>query len=93
MWGYQLKFSSDLIIGNTIENKEEIIDYLKQSISIFNVYILCSDRFSSNLMEIISSNEIFKPIYLKKDYTVLGIAGSKREAFNIAVDIIKKKYL
>lgn len=85
-----IEFSKNLYIGKKIDNKNEIIDLISKNTPILNIFFICIDKKSNNLMEIIESKEIFKKINLNKNYMIIGIARGKSEAIEIVIDIFNK---
>lgn len=68
---------------------DEIVSDLKGSKDVFNIYLICSEKNSHNLFEILSSHEALKNHNLNKNYTVIGIARGKEAAFFLLKDIIE----
>jgi len=47
---------------------------------------------SGDLLYILSSREFFSPLYRKRGCRLLGLAGSRQEAYDIVLDIVKTGY-
>jgi len=86
-----MTFYKNLFIGDTVNNKDEIIRFINNNIPVFDVYFLCVDlKSKNNIMEILETKELFKYVNRKKNYVVIGIANGKKEAFKLSSDIIIK---
>jgi len=84
-------FYKKLFIGDTVDNKDEIIKSINNNIPVFNIYFLCVDlKSKNNIMEILETKELFKCFNQRKNYIVIGIANGKKEAFKLSSDIIIK---
>lgn len=81
-------FYKSLFVGNSVDNKSEIIKFINDNTPVFNIYFICVEKSSKNLMEIIETKELFKPHNKNKKYIVIGIANGKKEAFKLSTDII-----
>lgn len=88
-----MKFYKDIFTGKSIDNKEQIIDMIKSGISVLNIYLICIDVNSKNLMETFQCNEIFKDINKNKSYIIIGIAKGRKEAFELVKYIFEFWYI
>ncbi len=87
-----MEFSEKMIVGEMIEDKEKILSLIKDGVRVYKTYLICINKKSDNLLEIIESTEICKPMYEEKNYLVIGIAENKKEAIRIVESIIKNHY-
>ncbi len=90
-----LKFYKKLYLDNNIVNEDEIISQIRDNINIFGLYLICVSKSDSykHIFEIFLLKEAFNDRYKDKEYIVVGMAYSKKEAFilvkNIFEDSIK----
>lgn len=88
-----LKFYRKLYLDEKITNENEIIQQLENNIKVFNLYLICVSKNINHIFEVFSINEVFKDRYKDKDYIVVGMSYSKKQAFilikNIFQDNIK----
>ncbi|HOA79726.1 MAG TPA: hypothetical protein PKK61_01495 [Defluviitaleaceae bacterium] len=87
-----MKFIKNLYIGDKIKNKDRIIRRLSKNHPYKNLYCICLDSSSNNLLVILNSSEIKKDINRNKDYKIIGIAMGKEEAFELTRRIIDSVY-
>lgn len=83
----RLRFAK-LFLGKSIENVDFIIQSLNNGAAVYDVYLLLINRESCNLMEIISSSQLFKSVYNSKSFVVIGLANGKKEAFELTAEVI-----
>lgn len=79
-------------IYTNIKSYKKILKQLKKNKSLDNIYCVCIDKKSNSILEILHSREIFKKIYSDRNYIVVGLANSKKEAINIVCNIIGNVY-
>ncbi|WP_250278696.1 hypothetical protein [[Clostridium] colinum] len=84
-----LKFYKNLYLYKNISNKDEIIEKIKNNINIFDLYLVCISKNINHTFEIFSLTEAFKDRYKNKDYTVIGMAYGKNQAFILIKDIFQ----
>lgn len=82
-------FSNKLFIGETIDDAQSIISMLNDNTPILGIYLICVDKKSKNLLDILESNQLFNLANRKKNYIILGIANGKKESFEVLTEIIK----
>lgn len=87
-----MKFVHNMYVSDKIKHKLFTIHQLKMGKSIKNIYLICIDKNSNSVMEIINSHEIHKQLYSNRDYIVIGIANSKNDAKQILLQIIQRVY-
>lgn len=85
-------FSKNIIIGESIENKTEILDLFKDGNTVFLMYVICIYKNTKTLFEIYESSQINKKLNNKKNITahVIAIAQNKDEAKQIIVNLLKE---
>lgn len=87
-----LKIASNFYIGDTIKKSKisKIIKKLNKQRNVINLYvIIIRDKFS-NLMEIVSTYELYRINEREENINVIGIAKSKEEAYDLVVMIASK---
>lgn len=87
-----MEFIQNIYIDKNIQESKKVLRQLKKNKSISNIYCICIDKKSNSILEIIHSREIFKQIYLTKDYIIIAIADGKKNAMNIVCNIIGDTY-
>ena len=90
-----MKISEHLIIGETIAHKApRILASIKRgkNPSYRLWYAVTTAVEPDNLMYIISSWEYALPFYRKSSLSLLGLAGSRREADEIVIELVKSVY-
>ena len=74
-----------------IENTAEVIEYIKNGVSIWDIYLLCKTD-NKNIMEIMELSQFNIRHYRKKKIRVFGIAYKKENAILLAKEIIEEYY-
>lgn len=82
-----MKIYENLYTDDEVLNKEEIIQLISDGKIVYNLFLICIDKNSKNLFEILECKEFFKPIHFNKNYLLIGICYGKQNAFNIIKDI------
>lgn len=85
-----MRFIDNIYIGESVKDLGTIFYSLKRNIPVFNIYCLCMIENSKNLMEIMTSKELFSKRNLKKDYIIVGIAAGQYEAYDLLCYIIEE---
>lgn len=82
--GAVMKLIEDLFVGGSVQDLNTVVYSLRQDIAVFHLYCICLfyDK-KRNHMEIMSSREICKKRYQKKDFVVVGVAYGKAEAIDL----------
>lgn len=86
-WADKLYLSEDLI-----KKKKRIIKSIENNNLNFETYVIMLASNTDNLFDIINTNELQFPYYLKKDNYILGIAGSRGLAMLLVKDMIEEIY-
>lgn len=88
-----VSWSSSLYIGESVFSRHErlIRRIGKRKIS-FGAYCIAYATNRNNLFDIIPANELLFPVYKKADICILGLAGSRDEAMELAADMIMEVY-
>lgn len=76
----------------SITNVLEARHLLDDGIAIQNMYCICINLKTKNLIDIIHSTEFTKEIYNVENYVVLGLCIGKKETFNLVSKIIEAFY-
>lgn len=82
-----MKIYKKLYIDETIENEDEILEMLQNGNIIFDLYLICIEKNSSNLFEILESKEIFNNFNKNKEFILIGMCFGKENAFKIIQNI------
>lgn len=85
-------FTNKYYVGETVRNKEKVVKRLISNHPYINIYCICLESFSHNLMTIFNSKEMNKDIYRYNDYKIIGIANGKKEAFELSRRIVENVY-
>lgn len=83
-WSNQL-FLSKSIKKHDLENIKKSIEDRKFTCSIYCISLASNPK---NLFDIYNSKELLFPYYKKKDIHIIGLAKSKKQAFELVLDII-----
>ena len=81
-------FSKKLIIGENVKSFDEIIEHLESGRKIILGFYLVVLADNQNILEIIPTHEVNKDRYKDREFNVIGIAESKKEAFLTVRDVI-----
>ncbi len=88
-----MRLYKDLLVGDQIGyRKYQIIWKLKHNKFPTGIYIILMALDPQNLMEIIPALLLRQSYYQRQDLFVLGIAGSKQEAYELARQLIEQVY-
>lgn len=79
-----------LYLDEKIENEDEILKILSDGNIIYNLYLICVNKKSNNIFEILESKEIFKNINKNKEYIIVGMCYGKSKAFLIIKQIFQE---
>lgn len=88
-----MEYSRKVRFHKEISNPEAILEIFDDGTSIRDMYLICINKKTRNLMDIIESTEFTKKIFDLQDYIIIGIAKSKKNAFSLAKDILEDYYL
>lgn len=84
-----LKFYKKLYLDPDIVDEKEIIEKIEDGINIFGLYLICVSKNINHIFEIFSLSEAFKKRYENKEYIVVGMAYSKKQAFILVKNIFE----
>ncbi len=88
-----VRLYKNLLVGDQIRYKKyQVIWKLKHNKIQLGVYIILLAPDPQNLMEIIPASLLRQSYYQRQELFVLGIAGSKEEAYEIARQLIEEVY-
>ncbi len=80
-----------LFKGIDKDEKDEILNHIKNGNDVFNIYLLCKSQ-GQNLFELFDISELLTPYYKRKNYLVLGLARGKQNGMELAKEIIEDYY-
>ena len=83
-----MKFTDELYVGKSIADTAAVVGLLKDGKAASGVFCVCKKENGKFLYEIMESTELLKERNRDK-YTVYGIAGGKREAFEVFRAIVE----
>lgn len=75
--------------GHQIEEWKEKIEKGKP---LFPIYCVCLASSPFNLLDIMNVNELLFPYYQKKKVVIIGLAANRREAMELAAEIVEEVY-
>lgn len=75
--------------GHRIEEWKRKIEKKKP---VFSLYCICIASNPSNLLDIMNVNELLFPYYQKRKVIIVGLAGNRKEAIELAAEIIEEVY-
>lgn len=81
-----MRYYEDIILDKSIK---DIKSFVKRGFSAIDYYAVCFCEKNSNLMEIISINNILKDCYSDFDYGVIGIVKGRAAARNLAAGLVE----
>ncbi len=84
-----MKIYKNLYIDKNVDCYEDILNKILDNIIIYDLYLICIDKNSQNLFEILECKEIFKKHNQNKKYLLVGLAYGKYNAFLLIKDIFK----
>ncbi len=88
-----MEYAKKIKFHRDISNPNEILKILDEGKSVKNIYFICINKKTRNLMDIIETTEFTKKIFSLKDYIIIGIANSKKSAFDLSADILEEYYM
>lgn len=84
-----MKCIKNLYKDENLKNIDSVIAALGRKESVFNVYLLCVDKKSRNLVEIMSMREALAERNTKREITLIGIAYGRRGGYELLLKIIR----
>ena len=84
-----MKFIENVFVAESIEDVNTVFHALKNNIPVFNTFLICFNGDSQNMAEILSAKEILKEKNREKAYIVIGVDGSRQEAYDLLRYIIQ----
>ncbi len=88
-----MEYARKLKFHKEVDDPNKVLEILNSGSSIKNIYFLCINRKTNNLIDIIETTEFTKQIWSLRDYIIIGIAKGKKNSFILAKDIIEEYYL
>ncbi len=88
-----MEYAKKLKFHKDISNPNEILEILNDGKSIKNIYFICINKQTKNLMDIIETTEFTKKIFSLKNYIIIGVAKGKKDSFDLCKDILHEYYL
>lgn len=74
------------------EWRKKITKRLEQKKPMFPIYCVCLASNPSNLLDIMNVNELLLPYYQKRNVVIIGLAGNRSEAMELASRIVLEVY-
>lgn len=88
-----MRLYKDLLVGDQIGyRKYQIIWKLKRNKFQMGVFVILTAPDPQNLMEIVPAPLLRQSYYQRQDLFVLGLAGSKQEAYELVCQLIERIY-
>ncbi len=87
-----MNYAKKVVFHEDLKSVDDICQMFEDGIAIKNIYLLCINKKTNNLIDIIESTEFTKGIWNLQDYIVIGMAKGKRNAFSLAKDILVDFY-
>ncbi len=88
-----MRLYKNLLVGDQIGYKKyQILWRLRHNKFQVGIYVILMAPDPQNLMEVIPASLLHQSYYQKQDLFVLGIAGSKREAYELVRQLIEEVY-
>jgi hypothetical protein len=89
-----IKWAKNLFLSENItpKKKAKIIKNIEKRNLMLEVYCITFASNPENLFDIMNANEFLFPYYSRKEIQILGIALSKREAFELVKDMLEEIY-
>ena len=84
-----MNFTDEIYVGESVKDLSTVMYSLKRNIPVFNLYVIAYDKNSKNMAEIMESREAVKKRNESRNLTVMGIAYSRREAYDLFKYIIE----
>lgn len=86
-------WSKNLVLGETIKKKHrKLIHAISRGKPVGGVYLLTCPSNPVNLMDLIPAKTLKFPYYKRHELHIMGLAGDKEEAEQLAADMILKVY-
>ncbi|WP_313129259.1 hypothetical protein [Anaerocolumna sp.] len=89
-----IKWAKNLFLSENItpKKKAKIIKNIEKKNLLLEVYCITFASNPENLFDIMNANEFLFPYYSRKEIQILGIALSKKEAFELVKDMLEEIY-
>ena len=88
-----MKFFQDMYVSEAVaSHTDELIAKIKQNSVVKGLYLIVLAENSENLLEIIASREIVKPMYSKRELWIVGLAGGRKDALQLVEHMIGQMY-
>lgn len=88
-----MKWHEDLYVGESIRHKQKKVKWkIMHNVGQVFVYVITLAGNEENLLDIIPARELLQKYYPRKDLYVIGLAGSYREAAELAGHIVSEVY-
>ena len=88
-----MKWYGNLYLGSGLEGKKEkLIKKLETNAGLHGVYLLTLAAAERDLFDVFSADVMLQPVMHSLCPMIVGLAKSKQDALDIAIDIINKTY-
>ncbi|MBE6008729.1 MAG: hypothetical protein E7235_05975 [Lachnospiraceae bacterium] len=78
-----MDYIKELYIDEKLKNPENILASIKRKENVFNVYLICVDKQSKNIVDIMPTYEAFAERNSRKEITLIGVAYGRRGAYEL----------
>ena len=83
-----MDYIKELYIDEKLKEPEKILASIKRKENVFNVYLICVDKLSKNIVDIMPTYEAFAERNSEKEVTLIGVAYGRRGAYELFRDIV-----
>ena len=88
-----MKWYPDLYVDDSLRGKEHRVKWkINHSMGLPFVYLITLAANPSNLMDVIPATNLKQKAYPRENLTVIGMASTKDDAVNLAVQIVDELY-
>lgn len=85
-----MDYIKELYIDEKLKEPDKVLASIKRKENVFNVYLICVDGSSRNIVDIMPTYEAFAERNSKKDITLIGVAFGRRGAYELFRDIVRE---
>ena len=88
-----MKLCKKLYFGEcALEQKKEILSYIKRCKWQFGIYVITLAENEHNLLDVYETIQFEQNYYKKKDLQIVGVAVGRNEAFELVGEIVNDVY-
>ena len=85
-----MDYIEKLYIDEKLKEPDKILASIKRKENVFNVYLICVDKHSKNIVDIMPTYEAFAERNSNKEITLIGVAYGRRGAYELFRDIVRE---